>query len=109
MPPGGGPTAPEVACVVLNYGRADLARKAAESLLTSTGVRKAVLLADNGSPDASRLEAHARLLGVPALLLERNHGFAGGMNLALEDAGRRWSPEFFFLLNSDARVEADAL
>jgi len=95
----------EVASVVLNYGRADLAAAAVDSLLASDLPSSRVLLADNGSPDAERALAEATRRGVPALLLSDNHGFAGGMNLALEEANRRWNPEYFFLLNSDARVE----
>jgi GT2 family glycosyltransferase len=98
-----------VASVVLNYGRADLARVALESLLGSRLDRHRILLVDNGSPDSAQARAHAAALGVPLLALEENHGFAGGMNRGLAEAGERWSPEFYFLVNSDARVEPDAL
>ncbi len=95
----------EVASVVLNYGRADLAAAALDSLLASKLPASRVLLADNGSPDAERARAEAGRRSVPILLLSENHGFAAGMNLALEEANRRWRPDYFFLLNSDARVE----
>src|SRR5262245_2378474 len=99
----------QVASVVLNYGRADLARSAVESLLASRLERHRVLLADNASPDAARAASHARELGISALLLDRNYGFAEGMNRALAEADRLWRPEYFFLLNGDARVEPEAL
>ncbi len=101
--------APLVASLVLNYGSAKLAGRAVASLRAARYPRHEILLVDNGSPDAGAAAGVARDLEVPALLLERNLGFGGGMNRAAAEAERRWSPDYFFLLNDDARVEADAI
>ena len=98
-----------VASLVLNYGRADLAARAVESLLGSTLSSHRVLLADNGSPDQACCRDHARRLGVEMMAIPENLGFAEGMNRAVAVAEAHWRPEFLFLLNSDARVEPATL
>ena len=65
------------------------------------GVLKAcpdVIVADNGSTDGSR--EYLAGLDVPTILLDRNYGFTGGYNRALEGL----DAEYYVLLNSDVET-----
>ncbi|MCC6399769.1 MAG: glycosyltransferase family 2 protein [Flavobacteriales bacterium] len=59
-----------------------------------------VVVADNGSSDGSLRWLKASMPGVRTIALERNLGFAGGYNAALE----RVKASYFVLLNSDVEV-----
>lgn len=108
----------EISVIVVNYGTADLAVEAVESILTlSHGGRTVdVHLVDNASPgeDAARLaEVHTkRDWGdrVTLYLETTNHGFGRGNNLVLRALANRLSPpEKVFLLNPDAKLKNEAL
>lgn len=65
-----------------------------------------VLVIDNGSGDGSveHLSAYiANLSGGHLLVLERNFGFAGGMNRGIEYAAQVLGADAVLLLNNDAR------
>jgi GT2 family glycosyltransferase len=109
---------PEIAVIVVNYGTADLAIEAVESVLVRQhgGRSIEVHLVDNSSPgrDAERLrKAHgdghwgSRVhLHMEAI----NHGFGGGNNVVLTAlAAREAPPDKVFLLNPDARVANEAI
>ncbi|MCV3273779.1 glycosyltransferase family 2 protein [Roseobacter sinensis] len=108
----------DISVIIVNYGTADLAIKAVESVLDRTHGPHTVdiHLVDNASPgdDAARLQA---VFGTPGyadrvtLYLEReNHGFGRGNNLVLRALARRSTPpDFVFLLNPDAQLENETL
>ena len=107
-----------VAVIVVNYGTADLALQAVESVLVRTHEAREVEvhLVDNASPggDADALrEAHdARGWGerVTLWLETENHGFGRGNNVVLEAlAAREEPPEFVLLLNPDAWLENEGI
>ena len=110
--------AADVAVIVVNYGTADLALQAVDSVLMRDhrGLKVEVHLVDNASPgdDAARL---ARALEIPARAGQvtfypetTNHGFGRGNNLVLRAlAARPCAPHFVFLLNPDARLKTDTL
>ena len=107
-----------VSIIVVNYGTADLAISAVESVLQRDhgGRTIEVHLVDNASPgdDAERFrEAHgARNWGgwVTLWAETRNHGFGGGNNVVLRDlAARETPPDYVFLLNPDAELENEAI
>ena len=110
----------KVAVIVVNYGTADLAAGAVDSVLTHhTGASECeVHLVDNASPDgdAARLSeiAEARDWGtrVTLWLEETNHGFGRGNNVVLRALAARPEgevPDFVFLLNPDAALRNDAI
>lgn len=108
----------EISIIVVNYGTADLAIGAVESVLARQhgGRSIDVHLVDNASPgsDAVRLQEAAEELGwagrVTLHLETRNHGFGQGNNLVLERlASRDAPPEKVFLLNPDARLKNEAI
>lgn len=60
-----------------------------------------VVVADNGSTDGSAELLDSDFPSVIKLLFDKNHGFAGGYNLAIE---RLCDYEYIMLLNSDVEV-----
>ena len=109
---------PEISVIIVNYGTADLAAEAVESVLARDhgGRMVDVHLVDNASPgdDATRLaEIHAeRDWGdrVTLYLETTNHGFGRGNNLVLRALARRPNPPGkVLLLNPDARLKNEAI
>lgn len=110
--------APAISVIVVNYGTAELALAAVESVLARDhgGRSVDVHLVDNASPggDAARFaRAHAdRGWGARVTLYPEteNHGFGRGNNLVLRAlAARATPPRYVMLLNPDARLENEAL
>ena len=112
------PAGPDVAVIIVNYGTADLALAAVDSVLERDhgGLRVELHLVDNASPgdDAVRL---ARALETPARADHVifypetvNHGFGRGNNVVLRTlAARSQPPRLVFLLNPDARLDNEAI
>lgn len=107
-----------IAVIVVNYGTADLAIAAVESVLARAhdGHPVEVHLLDNASPcgDAARFAAaHAAggWGGRVTLWPEReNHGFGRGNNVVLRALAQRAEPpDYVFLLNPDAELQNEAL
>ncbi len=59
-----------------------------------------VIVADNGSTDQSLSYVTENFPLIECIKLDRNYGFAGGYNRALEHV----EADFYCLLNSDVRV-----
>ena len=107
-----------IAVIVVNYGTADLAIAAVESVLARRhgGHPVEVHLLDNASPGGDGAEfakAHAaRGWGdrVTLWLETVNHGFGRGNNVVLSALlARPDPPDYVFLLNPDAALENEAL
>lgn len=112
------PTSDKIAVIVVNYGTAELAVEAVESVLAhvSDGDGIEVHVVDNASPgeDATLLaDAHAKhgwSARVTLWLETENHGFGRGNNVVLEAlAARETPPDKVFLLNPDARLQNDVI
>lgn len=112
-----GPTA-EISVIVVNYGTADLAIEAVESVLARDhgGRPVDIHLVDNASPgsDADILETALQRPGWTERVFfypeSENHGFGRGNNLVLTAlAARTVPPKYVFLLNPDARLENEAV
>jgi len=94
-----------IGAIIINFNTAELTLRCVASLLTEPGIA-AILVLDNASEPADR----ARLAALPVdprLRLrhsERNLGFAGGCNLALDELLREPALDRFLLLNSDAEA-----
>jgi GT2 family glycosyltransferase len=120
-------TAPRLSVIVLVYNAPrDRLERCVASVLESTGVGPVeigegspavlaeIVLADNGSlHPAGVADAVAKVrdgwrgVAVRAVVLDRNWGFAGGVNRAITAADPR--SELVFLLNDDAVVEPACL
>jgi GT2 family glycosyltransferase len=91
----------KAAVVILNWNGADLLQKFLPPLIEFTDPSLAeIWIADNGSTDNSLDLLSKDFAGVRVISLDKNYGFAGGYNLALE----KISAEYFVLLNSDVEV-----
>lgn len=112
------PDGSAIAVIIVNYGTADLAIAAVESVLAQDhrGHKVEVHLLDNASPgdDAAIFaDAHAarNWAGQVTLWPEReNHGFGRGNNVVITALGQHATPpDYIFLLNPDAALQNDAL
>lgn len=92
---------PETAVVILNWNGIDYLRKFLKAVVEySARPGTTVYVADNGSTDGSADWIAANHSQVNLIRLDKNHGFAGGYNLALEQI----KADYFILLNSDIEV-----
>lgn len=107
-----------IAVIVVNYGTADLALRAVDSVLARTHGRRRtdVHLVDNASPGADARQiarAHEERGWKEAVTLyleTENHGFGRGNNVVLEALARAETPpDAVFLLNPDARLENETI
>jgi hypothetical protein len=91
----------KTAVVILNWNGIDLLQRFLGSVVKLSADRDtAVYLADNGSTDDSVNWVSENLSDVRIIRFEKNHGFAGGYNLALKQI----DAEYYVLLNSDVEV-----
>lgn len=91
----------KVAAVILNYNTRDYLRQFLPGLIKSCKELDAqVVVADNASTDGSVAMMQAEFPQVPLIVLDRNYGFTGGYNRALEGI----DAEYFVLINSDIEV-----
>lgn len=88
--------------MILNWNGAGHLRRFLPSVLASVPEGVGVVVADNGSTDDSLGVLEREFPAVGRIVLDRNYGFAGGYNRALEylDA------DYFILLNSDVETPA---
>jgi GT2 family glycosyltransferase len=108
----------EIAVIIVNYGTAELALAAVESVISRNhgGRSVEVHLVDNASPDGDA-EIITRALhdrGLENRVFfhpeRENHGFGRGNNVVLTAlAVRTEPPNYVFLLNPDARLENEAI
>lgn len=90
----------EVATVILNWNGRQYLQKFLPPLQKTTYQNHRIVVADNASTDDSVELLDTDFPEVELIRLDRNHGFAGGYNLALQSIE---SP-YVCLLNSDVRV-----
>lgn len=91
----------KVSVVILNWNGCEMLRTFLPSVVRhSEGADIEVCVADNGSTDASVDMLRKEFPSVRIILLEQNHGFADGYNLALQQV----DAEYVVLLNSDVEV-----
>lgn len=99
-------TTPDIAVIILNWNGEKMLRDYLPSVIAHTPASIAdVIVADNGSTDGSLKLLAENFPGVKVLRFDKNHGFAGGYNLAIEQTRYR----FTVLLNSDIEVKDDWL
>ena len=108
----------DIAVIIVNYGTAELALKAAASVLERAhpGHRVELHLVDNASPSSDAdiiADAIAERGWQDQLIFHaeaENHGFGRGNNVVLHDlAAREVPPDYVFLLNPDAVLDNEAI
>ncbi len=91
----------KVAIVILNWNGEAFLEKFLPSLILHskmTGVE--IIVADNRSSDGSLTMLKKKYSEIRIIRLEKNHGFAGGYNVALQQL----EAKYYLLLNSDIEV-----
>ena len=91
----------KTAIVILNWNGIEYLKKfLCKVVLLSDDAETAIFVADNHSTDGSFEWIESNFETVKIIRLEKNYGFAGGYNLALEQIDAK----YFVLLNSDIEV-----
>ena len=90
----------KVAVVILNWNGRKMLEKYFNSVMDNTTGEAVVYVADNASTDDSLEFLKQHFPEVKTILLEKNWGFAGGYNKALEQI----TAKYYVLLNSDIEV-----
>ena len=93
-----------IAVVILNWNGAEMLHRFLPSVVAATDDQTRVIVADNGSTDASA-SVVKDFPTVEWLPLAENHGFAEGYNRALAQV----EADYYILLNSDVEVTPDWL
>lgn len=90
------------AIVILNWNTKDYLERFLPSVIKSA-YNADVIVADNASTDGSMVLMSERFPDVRTIVLDKNYGFTGGYNRALEQI-KDDGYEFYVLLNSDIEV-----
>ena len=91
----------KTAVVILNWNGADFLKQFLPTLIKFTqNADTEIIVADNGSTDNSLSVLADDFSEVKTIVLDKNYGYAGGYNLALQQI----DAEYFVLLNSDIEV-----
>ncbi len=93
---------PKVKIIILNWNGVAHLRRYLPSVVAAAPPGVDVVVADNGSTDASVAVLADEFPGVGVLRMERNFGFAGGYNRALGQI----EADYYVLLNSDVETPA---
>ena len=98
----------KAAVVILNWNTRELLERFLPGVIESAAVvpdEVSVVVADNASTDGSLSFLQESFPTVRVIALDRNYGFTGGYNRALEQV----EAEYFILMNSDIEVPRDWL
>jgi GT2 family glycosyltransferase len=91
----------KTAIVILNWNGLEFLKKFLRGVISlSDEAETAIFVADNGSTDGSAEWIESNFATVKIIRLDKNYGFAGGYNLALEQIDAK----YFLLINSDIEV-----
>ena len=90
----------KVAIVILNWNGAQMMRRFLPSVIRHSADVADIVVADNASTDDSMDLLKTEFPSVRTIVLDKNYGFAGGYNRALEQVDN----EYYVLLNSDVEV-----
>lgn len=101
-------TAPKVAALVINYNGRDVTLEALKSLTCMNYPNYDVIVVDNGSSDGSPEAVTEAYPYLKQVVVEKNEGYARGMN-----EGLRWTLaqdyDYVLMLNNDIEVEPEML
>lgn len=98
--------------MVLNYNGLNYTLECMESLLLAHPAPGELVLVDNGSTDGSVNEFSKRYANnsrITLLLLDKNTGYAGGMNRGIRELLKNKEIKVILLLNNDTIVQSDFL
>jgi GT2 family glycosyltransferase len=91
----------KTAIVILNWNGLEYLKMFLGTVVKHSGIPETIIyIADNGSTDGSIEWIGENFKDVRVIRFEKNHGFAGGYNLALDQIDAK----YYVLLNSDIEV-----
>ena len=91
----------KTAIVILNWNGENFLRQFLPTLIEKTNIPETeIIVADNASSDGSLEYISSHHPSVRTILLDKNYGFAGGYNRALQQV----DAQYYLLLNSDIEV-----
>jgi GT2 family glycosyltransferase len=90
----------KTAVVILNWNGKNFLEKFLPGVIKHSSTSAGIIIADNASSDDSLDYLRENHPGIRIISLGKNHGFAGGYNLALKQI----EAEYYVLLNSDIEV-----
>jgi GT2 family glycosyltransferase len=90
----------KTAVVILNWNGKKFLEKFLPGVILHSSDKADIIIADNDSSDDSLEYLEKNHPAIRTIKLGKNHGFAGGYNLALKDI----RAEYYILLNSDIEV-----
>lgn len=97
-----------VVVALVNFNGYESTCEAVDSLLPHLGPDDALVVVDNASTDGSASRLVQRYPAVRTIALERNRGYPGGCNAAIDFALQEGAP-FVVLANNDIRFAPDAI
>ncbi|MCL2110340.1 glycosyltransferase family 2 protein [Microgenomates group bacterium] len=101
----------KIATIIVHYNTPEDTNNALESLskIRTSGFKHQVYLVDNGSVEVFVPQKKYPELNLVVIRSDTNLGFTGGNNLGFARAREDFSPDFYFLLNSDTLIDRDCL
>jgi len=90
----------KISVVILNWNGKKFLEKFLPGVIRHSAGAADIVIADNASTDGSVEFLAKEFPQVRTIILEKNHGFAGGYNLALQQI----TSDYYILLNSDIEV-----
>jgi GT2 family glycosyltransferase len=90
----------KTAVVILNWNGKKFLEKFLPGVIRYSSPLAEIIIADNASTDDSVAYLETNFPGIRIIRLDKNHGFARGYNLALEQV----EADYYVLLNSDIEV-----
>lgn len=98
---------PQISIIILNWNGKDLIRECLDSLQKQV-FRASVIVVDNGSKDGSMEIIESEYPEIKLIKKSKNHGFAGGMNIGINEAINN-NADAIALLNNDANPDKNWL
>lgn len=92
---------PRISVVILNYNTREFLGRFLPSVLATEYPNLEIVVADNGSTDGSAEFMRSSFPAIRLIELDKNYGFTGGYNRALEQV----QADYYVLLNSDVEVD----
>lgn len=100
---------PTIATVIVNWNGCATTLACVETLVQAGQDAATIIVVDNGSQDDSVAVLRAHFAALTVVEAGENLGFARGNNLGIQAALAHGAPDYLFLLNNDAFVNAETL
>ncbi len=99
----------KVAVLLLNYNQSNMTLECVASVLNTDYPDFEIFVIDNGSKTEDRENLKNKLPGnIHFAVIEKNRGYVGGMNFALETASKH-NPAYFLVMNNDTLIDPHAI